>query len=189
MTLFIKQPIEGAPLPHGFARWCRAVDKALCGISVTNGRVSWSGGMPMITVDQVQAQTFPFGVGHPWGLVSVIGQVVTIAQGDLQVGTGPNSYITSAQLSFTITVDASWIGLRYNPAAQTLTLIGPGTSGYDPTTKPGGAHDGVVDTWLYLFKLISYTNTATPPVTTKTAVWQRHNLTGIHAAFYAYATS
>lgn len=116
----------------------------------------------------VQTKTrFPWGADHPWGLVDVVGTNVTIAAGEFEAGSGVA--LATAQTTFTIAQDASYIGLKYDPSSGTLSLIGP------TQDKPvsGG---GVFQTWLYLF---SFDGT--------NATYLKHNLTGNwHAAMYAY---
>ena len=112
---------------------------------------------------------FPFGAEHPWGLVSVSGASVTIAGGEFESGNG--AVLATSQQTLTITTDASYIGIQYNPA-NGLSLITPNTA------KPvsGG---GVFQTWLYFFAFDG-TN----------ASYVRHNLTGSwHAALFAAYTS
>jgi hypothetical protein len=109
---------------------------------------------------------FPWGADHPWGLVSVSGNQVTIAAGRFYAGAGLP--LVTAQTAFTIANDASYIGLEYAPTAGTLSLIGPTTS--EPI--PG---DGKFRCWLYFF---SFNGT--------NARYVKENLYTWHAAMYAY---
>ena len=107
---------------------------------------------------------FPFGAEHPWGLVSVSGASVTIAAGEFEVGNGQS--LATTQQTFTITDDASYIGIQYDPNAG-LSLIAPNTA------KPTSG-SGVFATWLYFF---SFDGT--------NAAYKRHNLTNWHASMFA----
>jgi hypothetical protein len=48
MTLFERVPREGQPLPRGFAKWCRDIDRAVCRMAVDGGVVMWGMGVPTI---------------------------------------------------------------------------------------------------------------------------------------------
>ena len=124
---------------------------------------------PMIA-QQAPFRSFPRGGEHPWGLAGIGGANVTIASGEFESGNG--NTLATAQTSFTISSDASYVGLQYNPSAGTLALISPTTS------KPISG-DGIFRTWLYLFSFDGIS-----------ATLQKHNLTGNwHAALFAYESA
>ena len=113
---------------------------------------------------------FPWGAEHPWGLISVVGAVVTIAPGEFDAGNG--AALKTDRTSVTIMDDASYIPLEYDPSGSgTLSILPPQTG------KPVSGN-GVFQTWLYFFKLIGTGDSAQ-------AVYVRHNLTGAHAALFA----
>ena len=114
-------------------------------------------------------QGFPFGSDHPWGIKRFIRNSLTIAAGEFDIGNG--APLASAEFTTTIAADATYIGLKYNPAARTLLVFNSSTD------KPISG-SGVFQTWLYFF---SYNGT--------TAQYVKHNLTGAHAALFAAATS
>ena len=111
---------------------------------------------------------FPFGADHPWGIVSMGATSVTIAAGEFEAGNGVS--FATAQQTFTIGLDASYIGLQYDPSGS-LTLISPTTS------KPASG-DGMFRTWLYFFSFDG-----------SNAHYVKHNLIAAHAAIYAYEPS
>jgi hypothetical protein len=104
-------------------------------------------------------RTFPWGSDHPWGLISIEGNDVTIAAGRFLAG--PDTLLTTAESLFTITEDASFLGLEYDIAARTLSLIGPQTD--EPKWE-----DGYWRTWLYFFAMPEE----------NVVQYVRHNLTG-----------
>lgn len=112
---------------------------------------------------------FPFGSDHPWGIEEMYGATVTIAAGEFEIGAA--TPLATAKQTFTITADAQYIGLQYDPSTASLSLISPTTS------KPVSA-DGMFRTWLYFFEFSS-----------STATYVKHNLTGgWHGALFAAAT-
>ena len=120
-----------------------------------------------------QTWGFPWGEEHPWGLIKLAKNVVTIAAGEFSAGNGTS--LATPQTTFSaITSDASYIGLQYNLVADTLILVGPTTA----KPVPGS---GVWQTWLYFFAYNATTGYAT---------FVKHNLTGNwHAALFAQTTS
>jgi hypothetical protein len=102
---------------------------------------------------------FPFGDDHPWGIVSIEGMDVTIAAGRFLAG--PDTLLTTPETLFTITEDASFIGLEYDISARTLSLIGPQAD--EPKWE-----DGYWRTWLYFFAMPEE----------DVVQYVRHNLTG-----------
>ena len=139
--------------------------------NVTGERVQTGPGGTVILPPPRQyiVRPFPWGSDHPWGLVSVSGATATIAAGEFEVGAG--TPLETIQTTFTITADAQYIGLQYNPETAALSLISPTQS------KPISA-DGMFRTWLYFFEY-----------TSPTATYIKHNLTGgWHGALFAAAT-
>jgi hypothetical protein len=119
-----------------------------------------------VTNKAFSQQGFPWGSDHPWGLVSISGAVVTIAAGEFECGNGVA--LSTAETSFTITADQSYIGLRYDPATPSLSFVGP------VQDKPL-SFNGYFQVWLYL---IAFDGTS--------ASYVKHNLTGAwHGALYA----
>ena len=143
MTLFTaKAPMEGAPLPRGFARWCRAIDRALCSMAVVGGHISWSAGVPTIILDAGVGKT-----GYPWGKIYTFG---LIDKGPHLVGGVPE---TPARRDLQIYKGAC----RRGGGPATVRPLGPGTDSdvwtalYNPTTVTFPADDGsgqwVVGKW------------------------------------------
>lgn len=67
-TLFDKVPIEGQPLPTGFAKWCRKIDRAICRMQIDGGYVTWGLGVPTIVPATSIFPSFYSGrAGFPWG--------------------------------------------------------------------------------------------------------------------------
>jgi hypothetical protein len=111
---------------------------------------------------------FPWGADHPWGLTRAGNDSFTIAAGEFEAGGGV--VLSTGETTFTITEDAQYIGLEYDPAAGTLSLIAPSTD------KPG-SEAGKFKTWLYLFSYVASAGVAK---------YERHNLTGAwHGALFA----
>ena len=135
----MKKPMEGAPLPRGFARWCRAIDRALCEMTVYGGRISWSNGLPKIILDPALWNN---GRGYPWGKIYTFGLEDAGANGsdaakrDLKIHKG---------------------ACRRGGGPATVRPLGPGTdsdigtAADDPTTVTFAADDGsgqwVVGKW------------------------------------------
>ena len=165
-----RQPLKNIATNSDAINVMAAISNTLRKITFDNNfRVSYNpgGGIFVSLAQQASFKGFPWGAEHPWGLVSVAGNQVTIAAGRFYAGAG--SPLATPQTTFTITDDASYIGLKYDPSAGTLALVGPTTS--EPI--PGS---GVFQCWLYFF---SFNGTS--------AAYVRHNLTGAwHAAMYAY---
>lgn len=71
-TLFDKTPREGEPLPRGFAKWCRAIDRAICRMQVDGGYVTWGLGVPTI-VPATSIYGASGSIGFPWGSMYTFG--------------------------------------------------------------------------------------------------------------------
>ena len=162
---FLSQPI------NMIVDWCQRntlVDsRDIARIEMAGGGVQ----LKIVRPDMDQ-HTFPWGADHPWGLVSVEKAVVTIAPGTFQAGNG--AALATVQTAMTITADAQYIGLQYDPSAGALSLVGPTTD----MPVPG---NGVWQQWLYFCSFDPTSGFATS---------QKHNLTGgWHAALYAFTTA
>jgi hypothetical protein len=113
---------------------------------------------------------FPWGAEHPWGLISISAQDVTIASGEFEAGNG--TILSTPQTTLSLTADAQYIGLKFDPDTGSLSLVGP-------TTSRPVSGDGVFQTWLYFF---SFDGTS--------GSFVRHNLTGSwHSALFAAGTT
>ena len=128
-------------------------------------------GIALSLVSPVGAMVgFPFGSIHHWGL-AIVGGSATIYPGDFQ--TGPSNYLATPKTTFAITEDAQYVGITYDPNAQTLSLISPTT---DKPVSSGGTYSN----WIYLF---SY---RAPKSGNPVVRLARHNLTGMTAGLFAY---
>ena len=123
-------------------------------VSATDVGTSYSG-----SGSGPRTKPFPWGSDHPFGLISVVGAVATIAAGELQLGDG--TPIAVAEASKTIALDYSYVGLTFTLSTSALSFTA------SSTTKPV-SEGGIWRTWLYQFRLQE-----------GLAAYLKHNITGI----------
>ena len=92
-TFFDKVPLEGKPLPRGFVKGIRALDRAINGIGCDGGYVSWSMGVPTIipgtswggvTTGGAAGQGFPWGSNYTFGITKTAADKLKVWNGKLR---------------------------------------------------------------------------------------------------------
>lgn len=101
---------------------------------------------------------FPYGAIHPWGIVSLAKNKITVAAGAMEVG---DIELESIETTITLSGLGQFIWLEYSSSGSTLTVTGPHAA------KPI-REAGYYRTWLYC---LNYANNSVTLL--------RQNLTGL----------